>query len=161
MNMTELYWNLFGIDVSGDCFEEDILFCLFGEMPWLISHRGTRQCIEKICEICIGEKPVIIEKNLIDRYTDKPEETYNLLYGESPYDVTLLVRSDVEMKKRQQLTRLIDQLKPIRCTVSVVFLQNQGVLDGYNYMDCNAVAYTNTSANLDEEYLPDEMMVLE
>ena len=60
--------------------------------------------IDRLCELFIGEKPIILERSMVGRYLRKAEaDIYNQLYGESPYDVTLLINSKAEPEKRRFL----------------------------------------------------------
>ena len=89
------------------------------------------------------------------------QETCNRLYGSSPYDVTLMISSYVDEKKRAQLLYLLRQFKPVRSILRVIFLQDTGVLDGHSYMDINAKVFTQTLGSLDEHQLLNGTVVLQ
>lgn len=162
LTLVEQYLKWFGMDIGGGNIQEEHMRMLLKEASWLMTHKGTKRCIERICEMFIQEKPTIIERNMMGRYIRQEEkELYNDLYGDSPYDVTLLVKSRVEMMKRRQLLCLLEQFKPVRCRISVVFLENAGILDGYQYMDNNAYVFTSAVADLDDEHLMDGMVVIQ
>lgn len=160
--LLEVYLKWFGVDVSGGFISEDVMRALLREISWLMAHKGTGDCIKRICELFLGEEPTILERNLMNRYLQKEQvEVYNNLYGNSPYDVTLLINSKVEVATRRQLLHLLEQFKPIRCSLAVVFLENTGVLDSYNYLDSNAYVYSSSDANLDEQQLMDGTVVIQ
>lgn len=81
--------------------------------------------------------------------TKKQVNTTNL-YGKTPYDVTILVRNYVEEQKKSQLFFLLQQFVPIRCRLNIVYLQDNGVLDSYCYLDMNAKVYQKEQAILDQ-----------
>lgn len=160
--LLEMYLRWFGVDVAGGYVSEYVMRALLKDIAWLMSHKGTKQCIDKICELFIGEKPTILERNMMNRYLQQSQtEVYNNLYGSDPYDVTLLIHSKVELTTRRQLLHLLEQFKPVRCKLAVVFLENTGVLDSYNYLDNNAYVYTSSDADLDEEQLMDGTVIIQ
>ena len=160
--LLEMYLKWFGLDVRGGFIDEPIIRTLLKEVAWLMAHKGTKQCIERLCQIFIGEKPIILERSMMSSYLRKAEmEIYNALYGENPYDVTLLIETQVDLVKRRQLLHLIEQFKPVRCSIAVVFLENAGILDSYNYLDKNAYVFSSTVTDLDEEHLMDGTVVLQ
>lgn len=160
--LLEMYLRWFGIDVSGGFVQEETMRALLKEAAWLMANKGTRKCINRLCELFIGGKVVILERSMMNRYLNSGQkEIYNALYGDSPYDVTLLIDAKVELSKRRQLLHLIEQFKPLRCKLAVVFLEDSGVLDSYSYMDCNAHVFTNHVADLDDEQLMDGTVIIQ
>lgn len=161
INLLYLYTNWIGIDVSGEFLDEDTLRTLLKEAGKLLPRKGTRYAVEHICEIVIGEKPVIIERCLMDKYIHHSvKKHYDDLYGDSPYDVTLLVHNYVSDRKKEQLLHLLDQFKPIRTRLNVVFLEENGVLDGHSYMDSNAITFYQSEGKLDENQASDGTVIL-
>ena len=153
----EFYYKV-GIKIK----KEAVMRSLLKDVAWLMANKGTRQCIDRLCELFIGEKPIILERSMMSRYLRYSEtEVYNNLYGDNPYDVTLLIESKVELTTRRQLLHLLEQFKPVRCRIAVVFLENTGVLDSYNYLDRNACVFTSSVADLDEEQLMDGTVVIQ
>ena len=160
--LLEMYLRWFGMDVSGGHVNEDVMRLLLKEAAWLNANKGTKQCIDRLCELFIGEKPIILERSMVGRYLRKAEaDIYNQLYGESPYDVTLLINSKAEPEKRRFLLHMLQQFKPVRCCVAVIFLENTGVLDSYNYLDQNAYVFSNAVADLDDEQLMDGTVIIQ
>lgn len=162
VQLLEMYLKWFGVDVAGGYVSEAVMRALLKDVAWLMANKGTRQCIDRLCELFIGEKPIILERSMMSRYLRYSEtEVYNNLYGDNPYDVTLLIESKVELTTRRQLLHLLEQFKPVRCRIAVVFLENAGVLDSYNYLDRNACVFTSSVADLDEEQLMDGTVVIQ
>lgn len=162
LSQLEMYAKWFGIDVNGGYLGEEILRVILKEAPELLRRKGTRRCIERICEILLNETPVIVERGMLQQYVRREEEEhYDRLYGENPYDVTLMVKHPVEEKKRQQLQHLLSQFKPVRSRIRVVFLEPSGVLDEYSYLDQNGVIFTQNDGMLDEAQIADGTIVLQ
>lgn len=156
------YAEWLGLIVQGEFLSEDALRMLIKEAYLLNKYKGTRRAIERICEIILGETPIIVEKNSLSGYTrSEDDEVVNRLYGSSVHDVTLLVTGYVDEKKRAQLLYLLKQFKPIRTRLRIVLLQQMGILDGYSYMDMNASTYEQQIGTLDEHQLMDSMIILE
>lgn len=146
----EMFLKWVGIDVDGGFLEEDVLRTLLREAPELIRYKGSARCIRQICRLFTGEEPAILERSLMRRYERSVrKEVYDSLYGESLYDVTLLFLATVEAHKKEQLLRILEQFKPIRCKLRILFLQDSGVLDAHTYLDRNAVVFSVEKGRLD------------
>ena len=160
--LLELYTKWLGIDVDGGYLGEETLRVLLEDAPELLRRKGTRYCMEKICEILLQETPTIIERGLMQRYVRREEETLcNQLYGDNPYDVTLMLKHPVEEKRREQLFHLLSQFKPVRSRIHVVFLEPSGVLDGYGYLDQNAEIFSQNDGILDQAQITDGTIILQ
>ncbi len=160
--LLELYAKWLGIDVDGGYLGEETLRSLLLEAPELLKRKGTKYCIERICMIVLGEKPTIVERGLMQKYVQRSEKKqYDSLYGESPYDVTLLLKVYVEEKKKEQLLHLLSQFKPVRSRLHIVLLEPAGLLDGHSYLDENAVIFTQKEGTLDTAQIADGTIVLQ
>ena len=160
--LLELYAKWLGIDVNGGYLGEETLRQLLQEAPALLKRKGTRFCIERICNILLGEKPTIVERSQIQNYVRRTEkQQYDNLYGDSHYDVTLLLKNYVEEKRKEQLLHLLSQFKPVRSRLQIVFLEPMGVLDEYSYMDDNAVIFTQNEGMLDAAQIADGTIILQ
>lgn len=160
--LLELYARWLGIDVNGGYLGEETLRKFLKEAPELLRRKGTKYCIRRICELLIGEAPTIVERSQIARYVRGNErEQYDHLYGESPYDVTLLLKHYVEEKKKGQLLHLLSQFKPVRTRLHIVFLEPAGMLDEHSYLDQNAVIFTQHEGSLDMAQTPDGTIILQ
>lgn len=157
----ELFLKWIGIDVDGGFLEEEFLRTLLREAPELIRYKGTAKCIRQICRLFVGEDPVILEKSLMQRYARSVEqEVYDSLYGESPYDVTLMLKAAVDEHRKEQLLHLLEQFKPVRCRMYILFLENRGVLDTHTYLDRNAVVFSEEEGSMDISALTNRAIIL-
>ena len=128
-----------GIDVSGDFLSEERLRLLIKEAYALNRIKGTKTALARVCEIVLGEKVIILEKNVMHSHTQAENKLlYESLYGNGLYDVTLLIHSYVPESQKSQLMFLLNQFKPVRCRLKIKYLEPSGNLDGHVYMDMNA-----------------------
>ena len=98
----------------------------------------------------------------MQRYIRRNErKLYDGLYGDSPYDVTLLLKHYVEERKKEQLLHLLSQFKPLRSRLHIVFLEPTGVLDEHSYLDNNAVTFTQSEGMLDAARIADGTIILQ
>ncbi len=157
----EVYAQWLGIDVNGAFMEEELLRSLIREAGWLLKWKGTRKCLERLCELMIGERPVIVERSQLQEYVRSEERAvYDRLYGDSPYDVTLLISRRVKETEKNRLLHLLRQFKPVRSRLRVVFLQERGMLDAYGYLDGPARLWRPETERLDGVGSADGMVVL-
>lgn len=152
-----------GLDVSGDFLTEDRLRTLVREAYHLNRTKGTRETLLRVCEIVLGEKVVILEKNVLRESTQAEDQRiYEDLYGKGIYDVTLLVRTYVPENQKSQLMFLLNQFKPVRSCLKIKFLEQRGNMDGHVYMDMNAHVMDTQSVVLDDRAgLDDNIMLKE
>ena len=151
-----------GVDVSGEFLEEQRMRTLVNEAYSLNKMKGTRAALERLTEIVLGEKAIILEKNVFrDNAQTNDEQIYKKLYGERPYDVTLLIKTYVPEGQKSQLMFLLNQFKPIRCRLLIHFLDGRDELDSHAYMDMNARISETEMGILDERMSLDGMILLE
>ena len=140
-----------GLDVSGDFLTEDRLRTLVREAYQLNRTKGTREALLRVCDIILGEKVVILEKNVIRQNTQaETNKIYEELYGNGIYDVTLLIHTYVPENQKSQLEFLLNQFKPVRSRLRIKFLDRKDSLDGHVYMDVNAQVMDTRNVVLDE-----------
>lgn len=160
--LLELYARWLGMDVSGGFLEEETLRALIREAGELIRTKGTKRCIERLCELVLGETPIIIERSRMQDYVNAEEKrVVDRLYGNSPYDVTVLIGTQIDEKKKEHLQHLLQQFQPVRSRLSIVFLQENGILDGHSYLDKNAQTFRQTEGQLDAGQGVDAMVILQ
>lgn len=160
--LLEIFLRWIGIDVEGGCLEAEFLRTLLRAAPELIRYKGTGNGIRRICGLFVGEEPEILERNLMQRYVKNAgKEVYDSLYGDSPYDVTLLFSATVAEHKKEQLLHLLEQFKPARSKLRILFLEKRGVLDDHTYLDRNAVIFSRKQGRMDYSTLTDGVIVLE
>lgn len=150
-----------GLDVSGDFLNEQQLRLLVKEAYQLNKMKGTKTAMERLTEIILGEKAIVLEKNVICEDTQTEEsKIYDSLYGDKIYDVTLLIKSYVPEKQKSQLMFLLNQFKPVRSRLLIYFLDGQSELDNHAYLDMNAWVQESENGYLDERKSLDSMILL-
>lgn len=152
-----------GIDVSGDFLEESRLRTLVREAYSLKRMKGTKAVLERLTEIMLDEKAIILEKNVFRDYSQADDlGTYRNLYGDGPYDVTMLIKTYVPESQKSQMMFLLNQFKPVRCRLFIYFLDGQGEMDSHVYMDVNAQTRTDVQgALMDERLSMDDAILLQ
>lgn len=139
-----------GLDLSGNFLEEKRLRLLVCEAFLLNGRKGTKWALERLTEIVLGERARILERSAMEAHIPPGErKTYGRLYGESLWDVTILVQKQMPEKVRAQLLFLLEQFKPVRSRLRIVWLEESSVLDSYGYLDVNVRTAALTRARLD------------
>lgn len=127
-----------GLDLRGDFLEEDTVRLLVSEAYMLNRKRGTREALSRMAQILTGERPVIIERNLMPAANDKERgELENRLYGSDIYDVTVIIVGGKKQYRHSQLLFLLNQMKPVRCRLKLICADKSSQLDSYTYLDIN------------------------
>lgn len=151
-----------GIDVSGDFLQDENLRKLVKNASSLNRMKGTKQALELLTDLIMGERAAIVERSAVQKYMHASEEkVYNHLYGETVYDITLLVRILMEKEKRSQFMFLLDQFMPVRARLNIVFLEENSNLNDYCYLDWNANLYQGKNGQLDQGKRIDDRIVLQ
>lgn len=136
-----------GMDINGSFLEERRLRQLVKEASSLNRKKGTRQVMERLTELILGERAAILERSVIEDYIPPGERrNYERLYGDSPYDVTVLIKSPLPEQHRAWLLFVLEQFKPVRCRLKFIFLEDCKELDSYGYLDINARIFDMKSA---------------
>lgn len=150
------------LDVSGNFLSEDRLRTLIREIYQLNKIKGTGKVLKRIAEIVLGEKVILVEKNIASQYVeDEEKEAFDILYGDGPFEATMLIRSEVTPNLRAQLLFLLDQFKPIRCHLHVVFLDDNSKMNAHCYLDVNAKLHELGAGRMDEKQTMDGAIVLQ
>ena len=149
--LLEVFASWMGIDVSGNFLDVEALRTIVKEGPELNRLKGTKKALERISEIILGEKCKVVEKRVTKDCS---------AYGESIYDVTILVTKFVEEKVKAQLFFLLEQFVPVRTHLQVIYLSEKSELDTYSYLDVNARIFSTQDASLDGHMTLDSNIVL-
>ena len=150
-----------GIDVDGDFLREEVLRTLVREAYKLNRLKGTRACLERLVEIFLDEKPLILEQNMIKAYEEKGGVMGEAFQSGSIYDVNILIKKRLSETERFQMLYLIDQFKPLRARIHLIQLRDGGLLDSNVYLDLNAKVEGTSSAALDDSMGLSENIVLQ
>lgn len=161
VELLKVYGSWLGIDLGDSLFEEDIMRALVKEAYQLNRMKGSHWCLERITQLFLGDDGIIIERNqLSDVFSPEQLKEYNKIYGESKYDVTLLLHKNLSLQKRNQLMFLLDQFLPVRCKLHIVELNQLSGLDSHIYLDINAQVFNPMEGSLDNPGVLDNNLVL-
>ena len=96
-------------------------------------------CLNDYGEILPGGKPVIIERRQIaDNMNKTDKQVSDALYGENPYDVSVLTTVECNDGRRRWLSGFLERFIPVRCKLKLIFLCGHNEMDTYTYMGVNA-----------------------
>lgn len=156
------YLGWLGIDILREYVDDGMIRKLAAEAFELKRYRGTRYVLERIGEIMLGEKPVIIERRqIIDNMNKTDKQVSDALYGENPYDVSVLTTVECNDSRRRWLSGFLEQFIPVRCKLKLIFLCGHNKMDTYTYMGVNARLWDAAKVRLDEGTVPlDEMGIM-
>ena len=143
-----LFGKWLGIDVSGNFLSEEKLRLLIKEAYTLNRMKGTKKALERLTEIVLGEKTIILEKNCLHSEASL-DANYESLYGSGMNDVTMLIKTHVPENQKSQLMFLIKQFVPVRCNLNIRFLDESSGLDNHMYLDMNTQVGEMKSGELD------------
>ena len=135
-----------GLELDGSLLDPADLRRLLKLAPQLIRAKGTRRAVELIVGLFVEEPVYLVERNLLSPAQREGGE----LYGESPFDFTVLISRRSDEGLRARLTYLIDQFKPIRSRARLVFLGDRSSLDAFSYLDVNGAVLQSVPGRLDD-----------
>lgn len=149
-----------GIEAEDGYLEEEIQRKLIRRGYQLNRRKGTRWVIEELARIVLGEDVQIIESNLLEAEAGDME-LYQKLYGDSHWDVTILVNQAPQERLQEQFKYLLMQFKPVRCRIHLMFHQNCNTMDSYCYLDANARLTKNRYGSLEQGNALDDGIILD
>ena len=114
--------------------------------PELLARKGTRWAVERLVRLFVAEPVYIVERNLLQADARRGSG----LYGDTPFDFTVMLGRRLDEKLRLRLTFLIDQFRPARSRCRIVFLEECGGLDAFTYLDVNGRVLQNAPGSLDD-----------
>lgn len=148
--LLDFYAGWLGLNVSRGFLREDTLRSLLKEAPALNRRKGTVWCIGRLCELLVGEKPIIVEKSHMADYTGNGDSAvYDRLFGDSLCDVTLLFLRKQKEQEKASLLYLLRQFTPARCRIRPVYMEKGDFMDGHCYLNINACLHTCHKGRLD------------
>lgn len=122
-----------GLELDGNFLEEAQLRRILKEAFRLISVKGTRAAVEGVAQALLDEPVTVVEPGLSDG-----QEVFRMEGRARPYDFAVLVNREADEKLHSRLKFLIDQFKPVRSRVDIIFLGRCGRLDTFGCLDVNA-----------------------
>lgn len=161
IELLTIYGKWLGIDLSGGYLDEKIMRAFMKEAGELLRKKGTVECVSRICEIIVGQKPQVVERALLAKKSASASENYDKLYGTTDYDVSLVFTKEIDENQRGVLQYILVQFIPARIRFRIVSLENSGVLDSYIYLDENAYTFENKTGGLDSMIMADGSIILE
>ena len=149
-----LGWLCEWLDVSdGDLWPEDKLRQLLMTAVGLYRKRGTRESVENMIGLYLGEKPLIIEEFSIRDFkgTDTYENTLLPMYGNDPYRITLLIKSELIHSDGElnMVRRIALEMLPVSTELNLVLLEPYIFLNKFTYLGINSTLGQYRNAALD------------
>lgn len=154
--MLPLLGEWLGIRMEGiDLDEEDLREFL--KRAWYFNkYKGTVPVISQITRLILKMDSIILERSKWNANISlKDREIINRLYGSSSNDITILAKGKGSERQRNQLLFLLEQFKPARCRIELVFLKENTSLDQYSYLDINSGICKREEGVLDQNLLSD------
>lgn len=135
-----------GLEMDEALFSPEEQRRLLKAAPELMARKGTKWAVEQVVKLFVEEPVYIVERNLL-----QPDERHSeSLYGDTPYDFTVMVGRAMDEKLRLRLKFLIDQFRPARSRCRIIFLEECGGLDAFTYLDINGKVLQNAPGSLDD-----------
>ncbi len=149
-----LLWLADWLDISDSyLWPEDKLRKLLLRAISLYRIRGTKESLSQIIELYTGEKPYIIEEFSIKRFvgSDYYENTLLPMYGDNPYTVVVLIKSELVKSTRDYnvLLKIAEEMKPVTMEIKLVLLDPYIFLNNFSYIGINSVLGQYRQAALD------------
>lgn len=109
----------------------------------LLSKKGTRASIEEIVRLLVSEPVYILERTNADGQRE---------FGgkDDPFAFTVLIDRSSDEQLHYKLLCLINQFRPIRTSVSIIFLGDCVRMDYHCYLDINAKLVESVGGCLDD-----------
>lgn len=137
--MLPLIGQWLGITLQPELFSAGQMRAVLNRAHFLNSHKGSRAAVEEIARLIAGSGCMVVERSRIgDGMQCGESETMKKLYGNSPYDYTLIIPCAPDARLREQLVALLHQFEPVRARANLVFLRESATLGSYTYLDVNA-----------------------
>ena len=149
-----LEWLADWLDIS-DCsvWEEEKLRKLLLSAVSLYRGRGTKDSLSRAIELYTGEKPFILEGFTLRDHIGTPayENTLLPMYGNDPYKIFILIRSDVIESDNDKdiIRRIAREMVPVTVDFEIRILEPYIFLDQYSYLGINTYLGRPGNAVLD------------
>ncbi|MEX1030874.1 MAG: phage tail protein [Paenibacillaceae bacterium] len=138
---------------SDDHWTDAQLRNLIAAAPELYRKRGTREGIERMIEIYVGERPLIIEYFQLHQIRSNSDfsSIVNELYTMNPYTFCVLMKAErIESEKQRSIVeRLINEQKPAFTEGKLILLQPWLYMDMHTYLGINTYLSEPTLLRLD------------
>lgn len=138
-----------GIQVEDSLLESADLRELLKQAPYLIRYKGTKGAMERLARLLLDAEVIVVERGKRQDMDSRFEKACNRLYGTGAYDITILAVREYDESLKNRLLCLLDQFKPVRCQVNLVFIKRNSILGGYCYLDLNATIHESRPGTLE------------
>ncbi len=156
-----VYGSWMGLDLKGGFLEVSVLRQLVKEAYSLNRMKGTRKAIERILEIILGEKAVVVEHSLVRAlHKEADVEMLPNFRSKGVYDVTILIKKHLTEELRHQLMYILDQYKPVRAKLMIAQMDEHPIADSNSYLDINTTLPGKQGATLDKDLSMDGVVIL-
>lgn len=156
-----VYSSWLGLDIDGGFLDEKRARALLKEVSHLNRMKGTKECLKRVIRIVWEKDAVLVERSRMSDYINSRDEAvYEMLYGKSLYDVTILIEGKADESLRSRLLFLLNQFKPLRARLNLVFLSECAIMDSYCYLDWNAQICGTPDGELDQHKQFDQSRIL-
>lgn len=133
-----------GIETEGSLTDEASLRRLVKAAPELLALKGTKRAIEKVVGLFVTDPFYVVERNLLTAQQLDCE-----MYGNTPYDFSILINCEPDESLRACLEFFINQFKPFRSCCRIVFFGSCNGLDGFTFLDFNGAVLQSAPGVLD------------
>lgn len=157
-----MLWELaswLGLQIPQGLLEEKMYRRFLREAYDLNKRKGTKGGMSRIVELMLGVKPVIVEGNRCGGA--KSFKNHRGVFGESMWDITILIFYPYNERVREQLLYLLLQFKPARSRLKLIFCEECSVLDSRGFLDKNGKLARRRFPILDKGEKMDGSVVLE
>ncbi|HIY38360.1 MAG TPA: hypothetical protein H9835_04350 [Candidatus Agathobaculum merdigallinarum] len=129
-----------GLEMDGGFLNEDQCRRLIRSGFRLLSRKGTRAAIEEAIHLLVEEPVYILERVGAEGCREQGRE--------EPFAFTVLIARQSDEQLHTKLLYLINQFRPIRTRVSIVFLGDCIGMDYHCYLDINASLVQSAGGSL-------------
>lgn len=137
-------------DVS--CWDEGKLRRFLAEAVDIYGSAGTRRGIERLVELYLGEKPVMIEFSQVRPMVEAniPDNPYKRIFGNNPYRFFLLLKEEhmYDRKRYEALLKLVSENTPAQMEPVLIPLKPYIYLDMHTYLGVNSCIGEQTELKL-------------
>lgn len=142
-----------GFETREDFLDEKMLRNFVKQIYHLNRIKGTKKVMQEIIKVILGEDVVVLERNKMENHIPSTDSSiYKRLYGDTIYDVVIIVKHKEDEKLWAQLLVILEEFKPVRSRIKLVFSENNINLDSYCYMDFNASLDRKMEAAIDGKH---------
>lgn len=150
-----LEWLCSWLDIDDvSVWDEEKLRSFLSEAVDIYGCAGTRKGIERLIEMYLGKKPIIIEffqvRSMVE--ANIPDNPYKRLYGSNPYRFFILLREEyiADKKRHEALLKLVSENIPAQVEAVLIPLKPYIYLDMHTYLGINSCIGEQTALKLAE-----------